>query len=160
MNRVLARPGAVRRLDHRQAHHLDKTGRHLWNTCIRLTNRGSGDLEGFMPEARLLAFCLVELGRVAAGRDLAESDTSYLLRLALALAWNCLLGREELQSARSALQKAAGYVGQLGSAESEAGKKMQADYLALRIILVCRSSSSTRTHLTKAVVERELPGRG
>lgn len=96
----------------------------------------------------LLAFCMIELGRSAAGAEQSlEPEAVYLMQLAAALARTCLK-EGDVECAKEALRKAAEYIEKLKSlTDTGEGdcprvsrmKRLEADYLALRMILV-RSS--------------------
>lgn len=91
---------------------------------------------------------MLELGRsVGRGKKDAESETVYLMNLALALGKLAIKG-SDLDSARLALQKAAELVEKLKAlphTSSDPGRlnqrtRLDAEYLAMRTALVSNSS--------------------
>lgn len=114
--------------------------------------------------ARLFGYLLVEIGRLRLQvNSKTEEKVFYLLRLSLALGKSCIADGD-LESARSALEKAAEQVDKLPADRAEYGHTQSAnqiygiklEYLTLRIAMVSYKSEETLTQtLTRVrVMER------
>lgn len=129
---------------------LEKSGRDLWNLCIRL-KRDVGRDSKLDCRVRLLAFHLLELARPAEGRTTTDEETDiiYFLGLSMTVGRVCLQD-EDLESGRAALQKAAEFVERLKAANHRAGIEglppqavaLETDYLTMRMALVSSESIS------------------
>ncbi|RDA89943.1 hypothetical protein CP533_0285, partial [Ophiocordyceps camponoti-saundersi (nom. inval.)] len=135
---------------------LERRGRSLWNVCIR-TKRDVVLEEPFaklLLSARVLAFHMLEMGRMTASRsrkgqdgeegerENEERDVVYLLSLALTLARICVVD-SELAQAKLALRKAAEYVDRLRrrpAADVLVGPaaRLEVEYLTMRMTLAWR----------------------
>ncbi|KAI6780858.1 uncharacterized protein J7T54_007338 [Emericellopsis cladophorae] len=129
-------------LQHHIARSLEIEGRDLWNLCIKLKRERKAIK--ILPKARLLAFHVLELGRLGVepnrGRAGAVDGVVYLLGLLLTLGRICL-AENDLESGRIALQKGALYVDKLKSLQggNTAGRRsLEAGHITLHMALSWR----------------------
>ncbi|PTB63793.1 SPO22-domain-containing protein [Trichoderma citrinoviride] len=142
-----AQSGSTGPLPQKLAKQVERQGRDLWNLCIRLRREldASGPIQKsrLLVKARSLAFYMLEHGR-SAGRAKEDEGTEamYLMNMALALGKLCVRDAD-LDSARTALQKAAELMERLkavppGTSDLRAQKertRLDAEYLAMRTAL-------------------------
>jgi hypothetical protein len=152
----------------RTAKELERSGKDLWNLCIRLRRRNAQSdwSSPLLLRARVFAFHLLEMGRGANRRRRdRESEIVYMADLVLTLGRLCL-DDEDLDSARIIMQKATNYIERLHSRAQEDGSNksriaLEADYLVVRIALVRLYLTSPQfpslTNRTFQVVERKPP---
>lgn len=123
---------------------LEKSGRDLWNLCIRL-KRDASRHKKLDCRVRLFALHVLELGRLSrdsAKRD-EETEIVYFLELTMTLGRICLQD-EDIESGSAALQKAAELVDRLKALHQAVGldnrvhqaHALEADYLTMRMALV------------------------
>lgn len=128
---------------------LEKSGRGLWNLCIRLGLDAGRDpqLDG---RARFFALHLIEAGRLLkkSNNEDEQHDCVYLLGLSVTVGRICLHDGD-VELSRMALQKAAELLDRLKTIQEDCldGRSSQlilleADYLTLRIALVSFSFPS------------------
>ncbi|KAG9256302.1 meiosis protein SPO22/ZIP4 like-domain-containing protein [Emericellopsis atlantica] len=129
-------------LQHHIARSLEREGRDLWNLCIKLKRERKS--VKILPKARLLAFHVLELGRMGVESNPEQSGAVdkvvYFLGLLLTLGRICL-AENDLGSGRIALQKGALYVDKLKALQGDdtAGRRsLEAGHVTLHMALSWR----------------------
>ncbi|KAH7320882.1 meiosis protein SPO22/ZIP4 like-domain-containing protein [Stachybotrys elegans] len=131
------------------AKRLERSGRDLWNTCVRqgreqTENPTLPDRKRILARARLLGYQLIALAREG-GRGNTDDETElvYMLDLVLHASRVCL-DASDTESARWTLQRAADYTEGLRERLTEPNKtkytELEAHYLTLRTILAWKEN--------------------
>ena len=136
----------------RTAKDLERQGRDLWNSCLRLVRQldaqGTGQRQSkLLTRVRVLAFHMIAMGCENLNRQTGhdEMNAAYLFNLAMTTVRYCAQ-TDDLSPAGAIMQLGAGYLQKYkdmvhhGSADAAQSRvfKRAADYSIMRMALVCR----------------------
>ncbi|KAH8178208.1 meiosis protein SPO22/ZIP4 like domain-containing protein [Sarocladium implicatum] len=130
----------------RVAKDLERQGRDLWNACLRLSRqedaRKTGERPKLFTKVRVLAFCMIAVGRDNFDHEHVNKgvDASYLLDLALKTVRYCAQN-DDISSAGTIMQMGSNYLQSFkktlpdGTPDAMQNRafKLEVDYLVIRM---------------------------